>query len=71
MKKYKLINILCVPACQVRAISFSLRTLLSYEHRMSCRHLSPGGRKPISVSSVTQQSPHLPSYEFLKFNFHR
>jgi hypothetical protein len=39
-------------------------------HEMSCRPLSPGGGKPISISSVAQLSLHLSRYLLAKCCFH-
>jgi hypothetical protein len=58
-----------VTVCPVRAICFSPWQNDVYEYGASCRPMSPGGGKPISTSSATQLSPHLPSYVLTKFPF--
>jgi hypothetical protein len=59
----------------VRTISFSLYfcVLCDWnvrENGASCRSISLGGGKLISVSSVTQLSPYLPRYVLARFRFH-
>jgi hypothetical protein len=68
-----------VPACPVHAISIINEIAAIppchagcsiYGHGVSCQHMSPGGGKPITTSSLTQLSQHLLTYVFVKFYFH-